>query len=816
MLHGEALDHLDEAVRLARAHGLVELEIWARSSRAMTRLEVGRASAARHDVNGALRALAGAKVGEVSDVEHLDALLLSQITVLDHHAGHLQRAEEGHRAVARHPGASDDLAARAMNNVAFLLSQRGAFAEALRWADLAVVRSARAGEALHGQVLQTRAWVEARAGQLTRSLRDFEEAALVCERAGLPRGEQYTDYADAMRELRLFAEAEQASLHALDEFVSAGAGLMEVETRVRLAETRLLAGDLRGAEEAALTAIEVARRQKRTEWRLRASIVALGARFKRGEVTPAGVREARAAARALEVRGSLESAAEAYLQVGRSALAIGQRRTAEADLGSAARLSAGGPLLSRVRGRVAAALIGTLRDEPRLVLAECRAGLRDLARHRAALPTMELRALASGHGADLGDIGLGALLRQGSPAAVLRWMERTRAAAMLGRLPVEPMAPERNARPSYSHDLVGSARETRPAVINDDDGVDRLRRSSWTREVVRPGTGSHEVPGLGRIRDALAGRVLVELGQHDGRYVAVVVTSRDVRVAEVCDVAEIDEHLRALVFALRRLADPRSAAAAEAARVSAMRRLDLMRAALLDPLRLAPDDELVITPVGRLHGVPWSGLHRGPVSLAPSATAWVRTAEEPIGHGAPVLVAGPGLVGAGEEVEALQRVHPDALLLGAAESSAERVVDAVAGADLAHLACHGVLRSDNPMFSAVVLADGPLTVQELHRAGVAPRRLVLASCHSGADVSYAGNELLGLVAAMLSRGTAGVVASIAAVPDVEVVDLMLGLHRRLAAGETMARALHGARGEIDRSTPAGFVNWCTFSAHGAG
>ena len=92
---------------------------------------------------------------------------------------------------------------------------------------------------------------------------------------------------------------------------------------------------------------------------------------------------------------------------------------------------------------------------------------------------------------------------------------------------------------------------------------------------------------------------------------------------------------------------------------------------------------------------------------------------------------------------------------------------------------------------------------------------MLASCHSGADVAYAGDEVLGFVSAMLARGTAGVVANIAAVPDVEVVDLMVGLHRGLAAGQTMARALHAARGGIDTRTPAGFVNWCTFSAHGA-
>ena len=107
------------------------------------------------------------------------------------------------------------------------------------------------------------------------------------------------------------------------------------------------------------------------------------------------------------------------------------------------------------------------------------------------------------------------------------------------------------------------------------------------------------------------------------------------------------------------------------------------------------------------------------------------------------------------------------------------------------------------MFSSLLLADGPVTVQELHGAGVAPHRLVLASCHSGADVAYAGDEVLGFVSAMLAQGTAGVVASIAAVPDVAAVDLMLELHRGLRQGLTLARALHAARGRVDRSTPGG-------------
>jgi CHAT domain-containing protein len=94
--------------------------------------------------------------------------------------------------------------------------------------------------------------------------------------------------------------------------------------------------------------------------------------------------------------------------------------------------------------------------------------------------------------------------------------------------------------------------------------------------------------------------------------------------------------------------------------------------------------------------------------------------------------------------------------------------------------------------------------------------VVLAACDSAADVSLAGDELLGFVSALLARGTAGLVASVVEVGDIEAVDLMRGLHERLRAGATMAVGLHAARAAVDPTDPRQFVNWCAFTAYGAG
>jgi hypothetical protein len=44
---------------------------------------------------------------------------------------------------------------------------------------------------------------------------------------------------------------------------------------------------------------------------------------------------------------------------------------------------------------------------------------------------------------------------------------------------------------------------------------------------------------------------------------------------------------------------------------------------------------------------------------------------------------------------------------------------------------------------------------------------------------------------------------------------MYALHERLVAGRTFAHGLYEARVSVDREAPAAYVNWCTFSAHGA-
>ena len=203
----------------------------------------------------------------------------------------------------------------------------------------------------------------------------------------------------------------------------------------------------------------------------------------------------------------------------------------------------------------------------------------------------------------------------------------------------------------------------------------------------------------------------------------------------------------------------------------------------------------MVVPTGVLHGVPWGALAplRGrPVSVSPSLSAWAAAAR---GRGrsgsrcAVALIAGPGLRFADEEVAALAAIHDGAVVVRADESSAAGTIELFGGRGLVHLACHGAFRTDNPLFSTLSLADGPLTVYDLERAASMPEVVVLSACSVGTSAAINGGTLLGLSSALGAFGAATVIAPLTPVNDERVLAVMQRLHTGLAAGAAPAAAL---------------------------
>ncbi len=181
-----------------------------------------------------------------------------------------------------------------------------------------------------------------------------------------------------------------------------------------------------------------------------------------------------------------------------------------------------------------------------------------------------------------------------------------------------------------------------------------------------------------------------------------------------------------------------------------------------------------------------------------------------------MLVAGPRLPAATEEIETLRARHPDALALTGDDATVAQVAQALDGADSAHLAAHGRFRDDNPQFCSLELADGALTVYDLERLRRAPRRLVLSSCESGLSTVHAGDELMGFTAAVFALGTATVIAAVVPVPDEATAGLMLALDDELRAGTPPAAALVRARDAIAGDDRRRAVARAAFVCFGAG
>ena len=88
--------------------------------------------------------------------------------------------------------------------------------------------------------------------------------------------------------------------------------------------------------------------------------------------------------------------------------------------------------------------------------------------------------------------------------------------------------------------------------------------------------------------------------------------------------------------------------------------------------------------------------------------------------------------------------------------------------------------------------------------------MVLSACESGVVAPIGAGEMLGLVSAMLSMGTAGIVSSVAPVNDQATAVLMLDVHAAMDDGDDLGRCCSGpasaARGDrVREATAAAFL-----------
>jgi len=346
----------------------------------------------------------------------------------------------------------------------------------------------------------------------------------------------------------------------------------------------------------------------------------------------------------------------------------------------------------------------------------------------------------------------------------------------------------------------------------------QARVETRVRRLSRHARG-HELPSRARptvraLAGALGPRALVEYIESDGELTAVTLADGRLRLHPLGPAAAVSEQLEWLRFGLARLAQlgrraPQHAALAGGAISSAA----ALERVLVEPLRdVLGDRELVLVPTGALHALPWAmlpALRGRAVSVAPSAAVWWALHSRPRvrARRTVIAVAGPRLRHARAEAIAVATQYQRATTLTGAEATVAATLRALDGAAVAHLACHGRVRADSPLFSSLELADGQLNAYELARLRRAPQLIVLSACDLAVSDARPGNELLGFAGALLDMGTRTIVASVVPVPDAAARRVMPALHRELAAGTPAADALARAQARLPPrdAALAGFI-----------
>jgi CHAT domain-containing protein len=224
---------------------------------------------------------------------------------------------------------------------------------------------------------------------------------------------------------------------------------------------------------------------------------------------------------------------------------------------------------------------------------------------------------------------------------------------------------------------------------------------------------------------------------------------------------------------------------------------------------LADYAKLIIVPHGNLHYLPFHALFDGTsyllerkqISYLPNASSLRYCREvQPITQRGLVL----GHSHHGQLPFAVQEARKIADLLHSESFIEEQATldnfhKAASGCRTLHLATHGDFRLDNPLFSGLALADGWLTTMDIFNLRLNASLVTLSACQTGLNVVGGGDELLGLMRAFLSAGTASMALTLWSVEDRSTAQIMESFYHNMADGKGKGEALRQAQLQLLRS-----------------
>jgi len=659
-------------------------------------------------------------------------------------------------------------------------------------------------------------YVEFLAGNLALALQTMDEAARLG--ADVSQAVILLDRSRVLIEAGLHRESDEALVDAAELFRSDRLWKDVGEVELARAECALLDGEIDAARRLAGRARDRFRRRGNERWRRDAELVLLHADLAVGRP---GARLARPALRLAEefrTAGLTTRARTAQLIAAEALLRAGQLHQATEVAAAAGTVHRQDPISARLHTRLVRSKLLLASGSPEAGLGEIHAGLSELARHQASFGSIDLQTASAVHGRQLAELDLSMALSDDNPEAVLTAVERGRATSSrlrAVRAPQDEIAAgllaelrqlvERIRLIESDPESAATVAEQRQRVVE----VQRLLRSrSWRTDgsghADKPAAMEQITAGLDTVGAALACYVEV-----DGWLHAVVMAGGRGRIVRLTAANEVIEQVRRVradldVMANGHLPD----ALLNAVGASLRRSLTQLDDRVVRPLAIA-DRPLVIVPTGILAVAPWTNMPslRGrPVVVSPSATAWLAASSDRRRPDRPLVsaFAGPDLPRAAEEVRAIGDLWPASAVLLHDSARRDMLVSAMTSATVVHVAAHGQHQAENPLFSSIRLADGPVFAYELDQTARAAEHVVLAACELGQATIRPGDEALGLTSVLLHLGTRCVVSGVSRVHDDVSAEVMTTYHRLLASGRDSAQALADACGS-QNSLPAPFV-----------
>jgi tetratricopeptide (TPR) repeat protein len=301
---------------------------------------------------------------------------------------------------------------------------------------------------------------------------------------------------------------------------------------------------------------------------------------------------------------------------------------------------------------------------------------------------------------------------------------------------------------------------------------------------------------------------LVEYIILDGELLAFILTDERVHVVRaLCAEEQLAAALDALRFQIEALRYGADWAVAHADQLALRARHYL---AELYDLLLRPIEswigarDLVVVPHRLLYYVPFYALYDGTeyvveqreIVCTPSAMMFCYNRErrqQPAQRAALIGVPDERIPHVRDEIEALASLFPEATVLLNEAATMAALGEAAADADVLHLACHGQFRPDNPLFSALRMGDGWLTVRDIYDLQLRDALVVLSACETGMSTVLPGDEIIGLSRGFFRAGAAALLVSLWTVEDKSTVTFMVYFYTCLRQGDSPATALRAAQ-----------------------